>query len=151
MEAHAGLHLGELIEFLPLSIDWYTTIYGADYFINDEGNAQRAWSTYIQVGYDFTLPLDLTLGAYVGFTPWKGYYSGYEEVWKNAKTVAINNLHLRLSRDFELKRFGLGFWAECMLNCYGIDKTNVTTELADKSDQRFNWSIGGSIYFGNEW
>ena len=151
MEAHAGLHLGELIEFLPLSIDWYTTIYGADYFINDEGNAQRAWSTYIQVGYDFTLPLDLTLGAYVGFTPWKGYYSGYEEVWKNAKTVAINNLHLRLSRDFELKGLGLGFWAECMLNCYGIDKTNVTTELADKSNQRFNWSIGGSIYFGNEW
>ena len=30
MEAHAGFHLGDLVESVPLSIDWYTTIYGDD-------------------------------------------------------------------------------------------------------------------------
>ena len=151
MEAHAGFHLGDLVESVPLSIDWYTTIYGEDYYINKEGNPQRAWSTYIEVGYDFNLPLGLILGTRVGLTPWKGYYSNYEEVWKNAKTVAINNFQVKVSRDFELKGISFGIWGECMLNCYGIDKTNVTTLLYDKSEQRLNWSIGGSLYLCNEW
>ena len=151
MEAHIGFHLGDLVESIPLSIDWYTTVYGADFFINEQGEAERAWSTYIQVGYDFSLPLGLQLGTYVGITPWKGYYSNYEEVWTNAKTVAINNINFRLSRDFEFKSFGLSLWGECMLNCYGVDKTNLTTELANKGEQRFNWGIGGSIYFSQEW
>ena len=151
MEAHAGFHLGDLVEKVPLSIDWYTTIYGADCYLDEEGNWKRAWSTYIEVGYAFELPLGVMLNTSVGFTPWLGMYSGYEEVWKNAKTVAINNIHLRAERDFEFKGIAFGAWAECMLNCYGIDKTNFTTELSRKFDQRFNWSIGGCLYFSSEW
>jgi hypothetical protein len=151
IEAHAGFHLGDLVEVAPLSIDWYTTIYGTDYYINENGNAQRAWSTYIEVGYDFNLPLGLILGTKIGITPWKGYYSNYEDVWTNAKTVAINNFNLKLSRDFELKGITLGVWGECMLNCYGVDKTNVTTELGEKYEQRLNWCVGGSFYLSNEW
>ena len=87
-------------------------------------------------------------------------YSNYEEVWKNAKTVAINNIHLRAERYFELKDIELGLWAECMLNCYGIDKSNVKTELSSVINefeqgninyQRLNWSIGGCLYFSTEW
>ena len=151
MEAHAGFHLGDLVESVPLSLDWYTTVYGTDYYIDESGNPKRAWSTYIEVGYDWSLPLGLTLGTSIGLTPWKGYYSNYKEVWKNAKTVAINNFHLKLSREFDFKGISLGIWGECMLNCYGIDKTNVTTELLNKENQRLNWSIGGSLYLCNEW
>ena len=151
MEAHAGFHLGDLVESVPLSIDWYTTIYGADCYENEAGEWQRAWSTYIQVGYTFNLPLGIDLQTNIGFTPWLGMYSGYEEVWKNAKTVAINNIHLRAERYFELKDIELGLWAECMLNCYGLDKTNLTTALEDKLDQRLNWGIGGCLYFSTEW
>ncbi len=151
MEAHAGFHLGDLVEKVPLSIDWYTTIYGADCYLNDTGEWQRAWSTYVEVGYAFNLPLGIVLDTRVGFTPWRGMYSNYEEVWKNAKTVAINNIHLRAERDFELRSIELGIWAECMLNCYGVDKTNLTTELSRKFEQRLNWSIGGCLYFSSEW
>ena len=151
MEAHAGFHLGDLVEKVPLSIDWYTTIYGADCYLDEEGNWKRAWSTYIQVGYTFSLPLGIDLQTNIGFTPWLGMYSGYEEVWKNAKTVAINNIHLRAERYFELKDIELGLWAECMLNCYGLDKTNLTTALENKFDQRLNWGIGGCLYFSSEW
>lgn len=151
MEAHAGFHLGDLVESVPLAIDWYTTIYGADCYLNEAGEWQRAWSTYIQVGYTFNLPLGVDLTTNVGFTPWRGMYSNYDEVWKNAKTVAINNLHLRAERYFELKGIELGVWGECMLNCYGLDKTNLTTALENKFDQRFNWGVGGSLYFSSEW
>ena len=148
MEAHIGFHLGDLVEKVPLRLDWYTTIFGNDY---NPITQKRAWSTYIEVGYDFNLPLGLVLGASVGITPWLGYYSNYQEVWKNAQTVAINNVNLRLERDFELKHIFLGVWGEMMLNCYGIDKTNLTTTLENKFDQRLNWCIGGSLYFGGEW
>lgn len=151
MEAHAGFHLGDLVECVPLSIDWYTTIYGADCYENEAGEWQRAWSTYIEVGYAFNLPLGVVLDTRVGITPWRGSYSDYEEVWKNAKTVAINNIHLRAQRDFELKGVSLGAWAECMLNCYGLDKTNLTTNLENKFEQRFNWSVGACVYFSSEW
>jgi hypothetical protein len=151
MEAHAGFHLGDLVESVPLSIDWYTTIYGADCYENEAGEWQRAWSTYIQVGYTFNLPLGIGLTTNVGFTPWRGMYSNYEEVWKNAKTVAINNIHVRAERYFELKDIELGIWGECMLNCYGLDKTNLTTALENKFDQRFNWGVGGCLYFSSEW
>lgn len=152
MEAHIGFHLGDLIEKVPLFIDWYTTVYGADcYFDEGEGEWKRAWSTYIEVGYDFQLPLELLLSARVGITPWKSMYSNYEEVWKNAETVGINNINLRLERDFELKHIFVGVWGEMMLNCYGLNKTNLTTTLENKLDQRLNWRIGASLYFGNEW
>lgn len=151
MEVHAGLHVGDLIEKFPLSLDWYTTIYGDDCYQDENGEWHRAWSTYIQVGYQFELPLGMTLDTRVGLTPWRGMYSFYEEVWEDAKTVAINNINLRLQREFELKHVYLGIWGEMMLNCYGIDKTNLTTTLEDKENQRLNWCIGASLFFGSEW
>lgn len=151
MELHAGFHLGDLVEKVPLSINWYTTIFGADCYLDESGNWKRAWSTYIELGYTFNLPLEILLDAKVGFTPWRGMYSNYNEVWKNAKTVAINNIHVRAERYFELRDIELGIWGECMLNCYGIDKTNITTELNRKFDQRFNWSIGACLYFSQDW
>jgi hypothetical protein len=80
-----------------------------------------------------------------------GYYtvSGTPEALYQA--VIAPNIHLRAERDFEFKGIAFGAWAECMLNCYGIDKTNFTTELSRKFDQRFNWSIGGCLYFSSEW
>lgn len=151
MEVHAGFHVGDLIEKFPLSLDWYTTIYGDDCYQDENGEWHRAWSTYIQVGYQFELPLGMTLDTRVGLTPWRGMYSFYEEVWEDAKTVAINNINLRLQREFELKHIYLGVWGEMMLNCYGIDKTNLTTTLEDKENQRLNWCIGASLFFGSEW
>jgi hypothetical protein len=151
MELHAGFHLGDIMEKIPLSIDWYTTVYGDDCYQDENDEWHRAWSTYIEVGYDFQLPLELLLSARVGITPWKSMYSNYEEVWKNAETVGINNINLRLERDFELKHIFVGVWGEMMLNCYGLDKTNLTTTLEEKENQRLNWRIGASLYFGNEW
>ena len=151
MEAHIGFNLGDIVESVPLSIGWYTTIYGDDCYMDENGEWQRAWSSYVELGYDFNLPFGLVLGARIGVVPWRSSYTDYQEVWTNAKTVAINNINLRLQRDFELKHVFLGVWGETMLNCYGLDKTNLTTALENKFDQRLNWRVGASLYFGNKW
>ena len=157
MELHAGINIGEWVEKVPLSIDWYTTVLGYDPIfnnqgeieVNENGNATRAYSTYIQVGYDITLPLDIILGIKVGFTPWRGMYSDYEEVWKNGQTIGINNIQLRAEREFELKGICLNVWGEAMFNCYGVTKDNIIKTFGEASSQKLNACIGVGVYFGN--
>lgn len=159
MELHAGIDVGEWTEVLPLTFDWYTTVLGYDPVFDDEGqlmltpggNAKRAYSTYIQVGYDITLPLDIILGIKVGFTPWKGMYSDYEEVWTNGRTVGFNNIQLRAEREFELKHLYINVWGEAMFNCYGVNKYNIINTITESYAQKLNACVGVGIYFGNEW
>ena len=151
MELHAGFHLGDLVEKVPLSIDWYTTMLGYDPIVDSEGNVKRAYSTYIQLGYDIYLPLDIVLGLKVGFTPWKGLYSNYEDVWTNGRTVGFNNLQLRAEREFELGKLYINVWGEAMFNCYGVDKNNIILPIGEASNQKLNGCIGVGIYFCDEW
>ena len=157
MELHAGINIGEWAEKVPLSIDWYTTVLGYDPILdadenpvlNENGNAKRAWSTYIQVGYDFYLPLDIVLGLKVGFTPWQGMYSDYADVWTNGSTIGINNIQLRAEREFELGGIYLNVWGEAMFNCYGVNKDNIIKTFGEASEQKLNACIGVGVYFGN--
>ena len=157
MELHAGINIGEWAEIVPLSIDWYTTVLGYDPILdadenpvlNENGNAKRAWSTYIQVGYDFYLPLDIVLGLKVGFTPWQGMYSDYADVWTNGSTIGINNIQLRAEREFELGGIYLNVWGEAMFNCYGVNKNNIIKTFGEASSQKLNACIGLGVYFGN--
>ena len=159
MELHAGINIGEWAEKCPLTIDWYTTILGYDPIFNSEGeietnvngNAKRAYSTYIQVGYDIFLPLDIVLGLKVGFTPWKGMYTNYEEVWTNGRTVGFNNLQLRAEREFELGKLYINVWGEAMFNCYGVTRDNIILPIGEAVDQKLNGCIGVGIYFCDEW
>lgn len=159
MELHAGIDIGEWAEIVPLTIDWYTTILGydpvfdenGDLVINANGNATRAYSTYIELGYTFNLPLDILVGVKAGFTPWKGMYSDYEDVWINGNTVGINNIQLRAEREFDIKGICLNVWGEAMFNCYGVNKHNIINTLAEADSQKLNACIGVGIYFGEEW
>ncbi len=159
MELHAGVSISEWAENVPLTIDWYTTVLGNDPVFTDEGelvinangNAKRAYSTYIQLGYDIELPLDIVLGLKIGFTPWRGAYSNYEAVWKDGNTVGFNNLQLRAEREFELGNLYINVWGEAMFNCYGVNKENIINTIGHNADQHLNGCIGVGVYFGNEW
>lgn len=157
MELHAGINIGEWVEAVPLSFDWYTTILGQDPVLdkngqvekNHNGNAKRAYSTYIQVGYDFELPLDIVLALKVGFTPWKGMYSNYEDVWTSGRTVGINNIQLRAEREFEIQNMYINVWGEAMFNCYGVNKHNLINTIGEGDSQKLNACVGVGLYFGN--
>ena len=157
MELHAGINIGEWVEAVPLSFDWYTTILGYDPVFdqdgspkrNNNGNAKRAYSTYIQLGYDFELPLDIVLALKVGFTPWKGMYSDYEDVWTSGRTVGLTNLQLRAEREFEIQNMYINVWGEAMFNCYGVNKHNLINTIGEGDSQKLNACIGVGLYFGN--
>lgn len=159
MELHAGINVGEWAEKVPLTLDWYTTILGYDpvFDANGEiekthsGNAKRAYSTYIEVGYDINLPLDIVLGLKLGFTPWKGMYSDYEEVWTSGSSVGFNNIQLRAEREFEIGHLYINVWGEALFNCYGVNKHNLINTIANAGDNKLNGCIGVGVYFGNEW
>jgi hypothetical protein len=156
MELHAGINIGEWVEAVPLSFDWYTTVLGQDPVLgkdgiekNRNGNAKRAYSTYIQVGYDFELPLDIVLALKVGFTPWKGMYSNYEDVWTSGRTVGLTNLQLRAEREFEIQNMYINVWGEAMFNCYGVNKHNLINTIGEGDSQKLNACVGVGLYFGN--
>lgn len=80
----------------PFSILWCTRTFGRDGYYDDAGNLKRAYSTYIELGYDWTLPYEINLGARVGFTPWKSMYTGF------TKDFAVVNLQLNLNRSWQV-------------------------------------------------
>lgn len=157
MELHAGIDIGEWVDVVPLTFDWYTTILGYDPVfdqdgflkMNNNGNCKRAYSTYIEIGYDFELPLDIVLGLKLGFTPWKGMYSDYEEVWTDGNTIGFNNIQLRAEREFELKGLYINVWGEAMFNCYGVTKNNLINTIGNADSQKLNACVGVGLYFGN--
>lgn len=159
MELHAGIDISEWSDRCPLTIDWHTTVLGNDPVLdaegnpirNKNGNAKRAFSTYIELGYDIYLPLDIVLGLKLGLTPWKGMYSDYEEVWTNGHTVGFNNIQLRAEREFELDNCSISVWGEAMFNCYGVNKNNIINTFGEADSQKLNACIGVGIYYGNEW
>jgi len=144
-EIMAGYHFGQMLN-LGLYFNWYTMIAGNDCWYDASDVAHRAWSSYIEIGYDLELPFDMTLGVQIGMTPWKSMYTDYEG------TFAVNNLQVRFGKTWELgdvcelELYGLG-----SLNTYGINKTNCYVNAAGDyklgTAQKLNGCIGVGVWF----
>lgn len=80
---------------VPLQLMWCTRVFGHDGYMQG-GELKRAYSTYIEVRYDQTLPHDYTLSGVVGLTPWKSLYTSYQ------KGFAFVNLQLALSKSWQV-------------------------------------------------
>lgn len=126
---------------LPLSILWCTRFTSRDGYLAEDGTLQRAWSSYLELGYDFALPYDMTLMARVGMTPWKSLYTGYEG------DFAVNNIALTLRKDWSLSAHcGLHLSADLMLNPWRITRENIRWSAGNPYDQRLNANIACGIY-----
>ena len=99
---------------LPLSIMLCTRTFGRDGYY-ENGVLKRAYSSYIELGYDFKLPYDLCLAARLGMTPWKSMYTGF------LGTFAVCNISARLSWTHELSsHWVVSPFAHLMLNPYDM-------------------------------
>ncbi len=144
-EIQVGFNFGEVSK-ANLYFNWYTMIAGNDVRYDDNGDAHRAFSSYIEVGYDFDLPFNITLGIQIGMTPWKSLYTDYEGGF------AVNNLQARLGKTWsvgnevcEIELFALG-----CLNTYDINKNNVFINAAGDDKlylQKLNGTIGLGFWF----
>lgn len=109
-------------------INWYTTIAGADLIAaptaSDPNNERRAFSSYLEIGYDYTFEkIGLTLGAQIGMSPWESPLYGNDK-------FAVTNLQLKLDKEFDLD--------VCTLNIFAVGSLNPDNLVTDKSDPDYN-------------
>ena len=143
-EVMVGYNLGDLT---PVGIyaNWYTMVAGNDVRYDDNGDPHRAFSTYIEVGFDQELPHGFTLGAQVGMTPWTSLYTDYEGGF------AVNNVQLRLGKTWELGACEVELYGLGSVNTYGITKNNLFINKAGDEKigtmQKLNGCIGLGVWF----
>ncbi len=145
-EVFAEYNFGEIFEDVPLTFGWYTYVTGDDAYIDDEGNAKQAFSTYISLTYNWEALDGFTVSPTLAVTPWKSYYNYYEG------NFSVANLGLKLNWEKELnENFSFNIWAEGMIRPYKMTKDNLfispNHETLSHSDQRLNGAIGVGFYF----
>ena len=146
-EVQLGYDLGNVLEDMNFYINWYTMVAGGDAWYDENDKAHRAFSSYIEIGYDLELPLDMKLGLQLGMTPWKSMYTDYEGGF------AVNNISARFGKTWslgddtcELELFALG-----SINTYDIRKNNLYIDAAGSNKlgaaQKLNGCIGLGVWF----
>ncbi len=120
---------------LPLSVLIAFRTFGRDGYRQD-GVLRRAYSTYIEAGYDFALPCDWLLAARVGMTPARSLYTGYEG------DFAVTLVGLRLQKTWTMGKGSWSAFAHAMLNPYRVNAANVLRPLAEAGEQRLHLCVG---------
>ncbi len=140
-EVWAGYNFGELTK-AGLYFNWYSTIAGQDLVYDENGDPKRAWSSYFEVGYDHTFEaIGLTIGAVVGMSPWASPIYGNEK-------FAVNNVSLKLNKEWEFEHITLDLFAQASVNPDGINKDNVVLWKASGDEKLCNQKLNGVIGFG---
>ena len=125
-------------------INWYTTVAGQDLRYDENGDPKRAWSSYFEVGYDYTFEgIGLTLGAVVGMSPWESPIYGNDK-------FAVTNISLKINEEWEFEHVTLDLFAQGSLNPDGINKDNVFIKASGDEklyNQKLNGVIGLGIWF----
>lgn len=134
---------------LPLSILWCTRFSGRDGYYEDcpggreecgseeaHQHLKRAYSTYIEIGYDWHLPKAFDLNARVAITPWRSMYTGFKG------DFAVCNINMRVQKNWTINRVSMNAFADLMLNTYNMRKDNILCAGAAMAEQRLNWNVG---------
>lgn len=108
-------------EELPLSLSWYTMVGGGETIGEDDGTTA---STYIELGYSYSLPHDLNLSYVVGVNPWTDEYgTGFR----------VPNISARLDYEITLND-------ACSMNAFLQPVYNTVTD-------DFNCVLGCGFWF----
>lgn len=134
---------------LPLSCLVGVRTFSRDGYMVD-GELKRAYSTYIELGYDFALGENWQLDARLGMTPAKSLYTGFQG------DFAVTMIGLKLHKTWELgkqeevsKGLNVKAFAHVMLQPWQLTKDNLIKPIAEAGDQKLNLAVGCSVAFGN--
>jgi len=129
-----------------LYVNWNTMVAGCDFMIADNGETKQNYSSYLELGYDYTFTnIDLTLGAQIGMVPWSSAYYGNDK-------FAVTNLALKLDKAWEVGPVELDLFAQGMMNPYLLSEDKETAYInacgAEKIGcQSLNGTIGLGVWF----
>ena len=132
---------------IPLSLLVAFRTFGRDGYyeaIGREGDKaemelKRAYSTYIQLAYDFDLTQDWLLATRVGITPAKSLYTRFEG------NFAVTMVNLELTKTWQLKYGSVAAFAEVMLQPWQLTKDNLIKPIGEAGDQKLNLAVGCSV------
>ena len=127
---------------LPLSCLIGVRTFSRDGYMVD-GELKRAYSTYIELGYDFALGENWQLDARVGMTPAKSLYTGFEG------DFAVTLVGLKLHKTWEAKgerlKASVKGFAHVMLQPWQVTKDNLIRPIAEAGDQKLNLAVGCTV------
>lgn len=105
-----GLAYSLPCEKFPLSIAWYTMFAGGDHNISDNGKSEQAYSTYIEMGYPFSIK-GINLVANLGVSPWES------QMQYGNENFAVTNLALKATKEIKITdRFVLPVFTQIIWN-----------------------------------
>lgn len=109
---------------------------------------RRAYSTYIELGYDFALGENWQLDARVGMTPAKSMYTGYQG------DFAVTLVGLKLHKTWHVgkgneKNMAIRAFAHAMLQPWQVTKENLIKPIAEAGGQKLNMAVGCNVFIGN--
>ena len=133
---------------LPLSCLVGVRTFSRDgYVVKDE--LKRAYSTYIELGYDFALGENWQLDARLGMTPAKSLYTGFQG------DFAVTMIGLKLHKTWTVGSKVEGLkpvvkaFAHVMLQPWQVTKDNLIRPINEAGDQKMNMAVGCTVAFGN--
>jgi hypothetical protein len=105
-----GLSYTLPIKRMPLSLSWYTMMWGADKKTNDGGVVKNAYSSYGEIAYPFTIK-DVNLNAIIGFSPFDSPSN-----YKN-NNFAVTNVSFKASKEIQItEKFSLPVFSQIIWN-----------------------------------
>lgn len=116
-ESHRTQHIFEAgfaytlpLQRFPLSLSWYTMFAGGDHNLKNNGKSKQAYSTYIELGYPFTVK-SVNLIANMGISPWES------QMQYGNKNFAVTNIALKAVKEIHFtNRFSLPIYTQVIWN-----------------------------------
>ena len=126
---------------LPLSCLVSLRTFGRDGYL-EKGELKRAYSTYIELGYDFDLGENWMLAARLGMTPAKSLYTGFQG------DFAMTLVGLNLNKSWTLSYGTMNAFAHVMLQPWQVNKDNLILPIYETAGQKLNFAVGCSLQVG---
>lgn len=129
---------------IPLRILLACRTFGRDGYYTQAGELKRAYSSYIELGYDVQLKEDWLLNLQVGMTPAKSLYTNYQGNFAICHIGAKLNKTWRLPTEIKKSPYITAF-AHVMLNPWQVNKDNIILPISNASHQKLNLAIGCNV------
>lgn len=107
---------------IPLDFQWSTFVGGNDYRYDDNGNRSRAFSSYAELGYTYSLKsAGLDIRPFVGAVVINGGYYGVDASGKAGFT--FSNVGVNLAKEIKIsENYSLPIFIRYTNNDYGVQE-----------------------------
>lgn len=144
-----SLDLSVLLDFsekgVPLDFQWNTFIGGGDYKYDDNGNASRAFSSYAEIGYTYSLEkIGVDFRPFVGAAVINGGYYGADASGKSG--FSFSNVGVNVAKELKItEKFSLPVFVRYTNSDYGIQEFDENDNLTKTVRNFFSASVTFNI------